>query len=143
MNFFEKELRKLFECSEIIDMPRFAGRICLARLTDKTNAKLEFVTLGTHGIYEGIKATVVNRDDGPIDQTVFRFIDILGKRETPGNPNFKDGIYPHIWHDGKQYEWYAYKPTPGDMDKITKAIDDYLELFCDPVQTHGMTQQMV
>ena len=138
MNFFEQELRKLFEGSDTISDPRFTSRVCMARLTDTTNVKLEFVTLGTHEHYEGIKATVFNRNEGQIDSTVFRFADILVKKAIPGNPYLKDGVYPHVWKSGDKYEWYAYKPTPGDMEIMTEAVDNYLEMFQEPVQSQGM-----
>jgi len=142
MNYFEQELRKLFENSETLDDARFTGRLCMARLTDTTNVKLEFVTLGTANKYEGIKATVLNRSEGQIDSTVFRFADILGKKNLQGNPYLKDGVYPYIWKYNDKYEWYAYKPTPGDFERITNTVDSYLEIFQEPIQTQGMTQQM-
>ena len=141
MNFFEQELRKLFEGSEALTDPRFTGRVCVARLTDTTNVKLEFVIHDTHNKYEGIKATVFNRGEGQIDSTVFRFADILGKKAVPGNPYLKDGVFPYIWKSNN-YEWYAYKPTPRDMELITGTVDSYLEMFQEPVQTQGMTQSM-
>jgi hypothetical protein len=142
MNFFERELRKLFEGGEVISDPRFTGRVCIARLTDSTNVKLQFVTLGTHEHYEGIEATVLNRTEGKIDSTVFRFLDILGKKAVPGNPNFRDGIVPYVWKGSKDYEWYAYKPTPRDFEMITESVDSYLEMFQEPAQRQGMSQQM-
>ena len=143
MNFFEQELRKLFEGSEAITDPRFTGRVCTARLTDSTNVKLEFVTHDTHEKYEGIKATVFNRNEGEIDSTVFRFADILGKKAIPGNPYLKNGVYPYIWSGGRDgYEWYAYKPTPRDFEMIADTVDSYLEMYQEPVQTQGMTQSM-
>jgi len=142
MNFFEQELRKLFEGSETISDPCFTGRVCIARLTDSTNVKLEFVTNGYANHYECIRATVFNRSEGQIDSTLFRFADILGKKAIPGNPNFRDGIYPHIWKYNDKFEWYAYKPTPRDMEQISEAIDKYLEMFQEPVQNQGMSQQM-
>lgn len=39
-------------------------------------------------------------------------------------------------------EWYAYKPTPRDLEMITDTVDSYLEMFQEPVQRQGMTQQM-
>ena len=138
MNFFEQELRKLFEGSEALTDPRFTGRVCVARLTDTTNVKLEFVIHDTHEKYEGIKATVFNRNEGQIDSTVFRFRDILGKKALPGNPYLKEGVYPYIWTYNDKPEWYAYKPTPRDMEMITDAVDSYLEMFQEPVQTQGM-----
>jgi len=142
MNFFEQELRKLFENSETLTDPRFTGRVCMARLTDSTTVKLQFDTIGTYERYEGIRATVFNRNEGKIDSTMFRFADILGRKSIPGNPNFRDGIYPYVWKYNDKVEWYAYKPTPGDMEKITETVDSYLEMFQSPVQSQGMSQQM-
>jgi len=142
MNFFERELRKLFENSETLDDARFAGRVCIARLTDTTNVKLEFVTLGTADRFEGIKATVLNRNEGQIDSTVFRFADILGKKAVPGNIYLKDGVDPYAWKCDGKYEWYAYKPTPRDIEQVSGAVDSYLEIFQGPVQAQTMTQQM-
>ena len=141
-NFFEQELRKLFANSEALDDTRFTGRVCMARLTDTTNVKLEFVTLGIADHYEGVKATVLNRNEGQIDSTVFRFADIIGKKATQGNPNFRDGVYPHVWKYNGKYAWYAYKPTPGDIEQISNTVDSYLEMFQEPIQSQGMTQQM-
>jgi hypothetical protein len=137
MNFFERELRKLFENSEALSNTRFTGRVCLARLTDTTNVKLEFVTLGHHERYEGIKATVLNRSEGQIDSTVFRFDDILGSKSMPGGHK-----YPHVWKTGDNYEWYSYKPTPRDVEMLTDTVDSYLEVFQDLAHDHDMSQQM-
>ena len=142
MNFFEQELRKLFESSEALTDPRFTGRVCMARLTDTTTVKLQFDTIGTHEKYEGIRATVFNRSEGQIDSTLFRFSDILGKKAIPNNPNFREGLYPYVWQDSGKHEWYAYKPTPRDMEMITGTVDSYLEMFQEPVQTQGMIQTM-
>ena len=139
MNFFEQELRKLFADSETLRDIRFTGRVCLARLTETTNVKLEFTTLGYADHYEGIKATVLNRREGQIDSTVLRFDDLLGKKS---HPNFSSGIIPHIAKYGDKYEWYAYKPTPRDFEIIAETMDSYLEVFAEPVQTQDMTMEM-
>ena len=143
MNFFEQELRKLFEGSGVISDTRFAGRVCVARLTDSTNVKLKFVTMGTHEHYEGIEATVLNRTEGKIDSTVFRFSDILGMKSGKNTASYLDGLPPHIWKRNNDYEWYAYKPTPRDFEMITETVDSYLEAFQAPVQSQGMSQQML
>ena len=142
MNFFEQELRKLFEHSDVITDPHFAGRVCFARLTDTTNVKLQFDTVGTYEKYEGIRATVLNRSERKIDSTLFRFADILGRKDIPGNPYLKDGVYPHFWKRDDKYEWYAYKPTPRDMKLITETVDSYLGMFQEPVQSQNISQQM-
>ena len=131
MNFFEQELRKLFENSAMLDDIRFTGRACVGRLTDLTNVKLNFVTLGIHEQYDGIEVAILNRNEGKIDSQIFRFSDIFGKKPV-NNPNFSDGMYPHIWKDYDRYEWYVYKPDPKDYEQISSVIEDYLSVFQEP-----------
>jgi hypothetical protein len=73
---------------------------------------------------------------------LFRFSDILGTKTVPGNPNFSEGIVPHVWKGHKDYEWYAYQPTPRDFELIAETVDSYLEMFQAPEQNQGMSQQM-
>jgi hypothetical protein len=44
-----------------------------------------------------------------------------------------------------ELEWYAYQPTPADFEKLTDAVDNYLEVFREPTQamSGSMTQTMV
>lgn len=139
MDFFEQELRKLFENSAMLDDIRFTGRACIGRLTDTTNAKLRFVTLGHADRYEAIEAEVLNRNEGKIDSVLFRFSDILGKKPV-SNPNFSEGLIPHIWACYGKHEWYVYEPAPSDYVQIGEAIEEYLGIFQEPEQGHGMSQ---
>jgi hypothetical protein len=139
MNFFEKELRKLFENHPALEDVRFTGRICMARLTDTTNVKLKFVTMGYADHYSAIEATILNRNEGKVDNNVFRFADILGTKKV-SNPNFPQGISPHIAQYGNDIDWYVYKPTPADYEEIRDVLGEYLEMFQAPVQTQGMSQ---
>jgi hypothetical protein len=139
MNFFEQELRKLFADSGTLRDIRFTGRVCLARLTDATNVTLEFVTLGHADNYEGVKATVLNRREGPIDSTVFRFADLLGRQEVRGYPN---GVDPHFVKLSDRYAWYGNTPSPRDFEIVSETVESYLEAFGEPVQTQDITMEM-
>jgi hypothetical protein len=70
--------------------------------------------MGTHELYDGIEAIVLNRLEGKIDSNSFRFKDIIGAKPVNNNPNSPDGVMPHVWGSGwgGKYEWYAYEPTP-------------------------------
>jgi hypothetical protein len=131
MNFFEGELQKIFGSNASIADIRFAGRVCIGRLGQTTNVKLQFVTLGSADHYEAIQATVLNRSEGVIDTQIFRLKDILGKKQV-NNPNFGDGYYPHIWSYGNKTEWPVYKPTAEDYKAIADTVNSYLEVFLDP-----------
>ncbi len=133
-NFFEQELRKLFEDGEIIQSPSFAGRTCLGRLGGDLRARAEFVTMGYADHYEALRLTVLNRTDGAVDKTTLRFKDILGIKQVPGNPNFRSGLAPYIWDDRGNAEWYAYQPTAADRQALRQAASQYLDVFQERTQ---------
>ena len=130
MGFFENELQKIVGAKSPIIDARYGGRACVGRLGETTNIKLQFVTLGTHEKYEGIKATVFNRNNGEIDSNIFRFADILGKNATKNNLN---NNMPYAWKTmNNNYEWYSYKPTATDYSTLAKEVNAYLEMFLEP-----------
>jgi len=137
MNFFEKELRKLVGQSDALADPKFIGRACYGRVSDNIRAKLQFVTMGHHEHYEALQMTLINNTEGNIDTNTIRFRDIWGAKPV-NNPNFREGVSPHIWKDGKDYEWYAYQPTPADYETLADSVDEYLEMFGEDME-HGQT----
>ena len=130
MNFFEQELRRIAGACDGIINPIFAGRACFGELGGDNRYKLEFVTQGTFEKYEALKATVLNRVEGEVDSLLFRFTDIWGKKKVT-NPNFSDGIIPHIWTNGGKSDWYVYRPTDADIKTLAADVGAYLAVFTD------------
>ena len=139
MNFFDQELRKFFAKDHAFDDVKFIGKACYGTLGEKTRMKLEFVTHGTYQKYEGIKATVIDKNDGVIDTLMLKFSDVWGKKKL-NNPNFRDGIEPYAWIYNEKAEWYAYEPTNADYKVMAESVSDYAELFKE--QTQEQTQEM-
>jgi len=131
MNYFEQELRKLFRNDAAISDKRFVGRAFFGKLTDSLRVRVEFVTMGVADHYDAIKATIINHNDGPVDSVTLRFSDLLGKKAVT-NPNFKNGVTPYIWKYGEEIDWYVYKPNKADYDRISEAINDYLDVYREP-----------
>jgi hypothetical protein len=131
MNYFEQEPRRLFGKDAAISDKKFVGRAFFGKLSDSLRVRIEFVTLGIADHYEAIKATVINRNDGPVDALTLRFSDLFGKKMV-SNPNFRDGIVPYIWRYGDKTEWYVYKPSKADYDQISEAVNDYLDVYREP-----------
>lgn len=128
MNFFEQELQKIVSRDSRISNSKYVGGACYGELGDDLRVKLQFVTLGTSQRYEGIKATILNRRDGPVDQAVFRFADVLGIKQVP-NQNFPRGLVPYAWtYDGKT-DWYVYHPNQADYKQLGAGIDEYCGVF--------------
>lgn len=138
MTFYEKELRKIVEpnCPDAT----YVGRACYVRLSDMNRAKIQFITMGIASHYEALRLTILNRNEGDVDNLVLRFSDILGKKMV-SNPNFREGIMPHIWDDRGKVDWYVYHPTGQDYEKLSDAVNDYLDIFQEQVQTASSQPQ--
>ena len=131
MTFYEQELRKLFADGTVIGSPKFTGRACLGTLGKDLRARVQFVTSGHADHYDVISVTVLNRTDGVVDKLRLRLKDILGIKQVPGNPNFRNGVAPHIWEDSGKAEWYAFRPSAADYSAMRQAVSEYLDVFRD------------
>lgn len=130
MNFFEQELRKIMVGSGILKDQKYVGRLCYGTIGEGIRARVEIVTTGMSSNYDGIKASIINRKEGVVDSILIRLSDAWGKKPV-SNPNFKDGIIPHIWNNDGKMEWYVYKPSGNDYRQLAGEIEQYLSVFQD------------
>lgn len=130
MNFFEEELKKILAGSAILKDQKYLGRSCYGTIGEELRARIEFVTLGTCDHYSGIKTTIINRKEGMVDSMILRFTDIWGKPKV-SNPNFRDGVNPHIWTNSGKSDWYVFYPKASDYKKLAQGIENYLSVFQD------------
>ena len=128
-SFFEQELGRLFGDGQVIRNPTYSGRSCFGTLGKDLRVRARFITTGYADHYDSLKITVLNRTDGPVDTLVLKLKDLLGKKSVPGNPNFREGVSPHIWDNYGKQEWYAYHPTAADYETIRQAAGQYLDVF--------------
>ena len=133
-DFFEQELEKLFGDGTIIGSPQFTGRACVGTIGENLRAHAQFTILGTADKYEGLLIKVINRQNGEIDRAVIRFQDVLGMKNVPNNPNFRNGVAPHVWSYQGKHEWYAYQPTNADYREISQAAEKFVSIFRDQQQ---------
>ena len=134
MNFFESELKKIMGNSDILKDQRYVGRMCYGSLGGDLRARVEFVTLGVSDHYAGLKAAIINRKEGVVDNVLLRFSDIWGKPKV-SNPNFKEGMNPHIWTNNGKSEWYVCHPGAAEYQKAADALEKYLSIFQDMAMT--------
>ncbi len=121
----------MFGDGKIIDNSACSGQACLGTLGKDLRVRVQFVSTHISGEYDALKLTVLNRTDGPVDAQILKLEDLLGKKPIPGNPNFPEGVAPHIWDNYGKLEWYAYRPTDADYDTIRQAAGQYLDVFRD------------
>lgn len=132
MTFFEQELRKVV--GEAYPDATYVGRACYVRLDEMNRAKIQFISTGIAGHYDTLRLTILNRQEGDVDNLLLRFSDLLGKKMT-ANPNFSNGVKPYIWDDHGDADWYVYHPNKQDYQVLTSAVNDYLEVFQEQTQT--------
>ena len=132
MTFYEQELRKIV--GEAHSDASFVGRACYVRLDEMNRGKIQFVTTGVANQYTALRLTILNRQEGDVDNLLLHFSDLLGKKAT-ANPNFHDGVMPHIWDDHGDVDWYVYHPGKQDYQVLTNAVNEYLDVFQEQPQT--------
>lgn len=110
MTFYEQELRKII--GEQYPDATYVGRACYVRLSDMNRAKIQFATGIVANQYNALQMTILNRSEGQVDTLRLRFSDLLGTKAT-SNPNFRNGVDPHIWDDYGKVDWYVYCPKDG------------------------------
>lgn len=131
MTFYEKELRKIV--GAVYPDASFVGRVCYVRLDEMNRAKIQFVTTSISNHCDALQLTVLNRQEGEVDNLLLRFSDLFGKKAT-ANPNFRDGIIPHIWDNYGNADWYVYHPSNLDYQKLSNVVSSYLRVFQEEVQ---------
>ena len=132
INAFEQELRKIVSPS--YPDAAYVGRACYVRLSEMNRAKIQFISTHMASQYDALRLTILNRDEGNVDNLILRFSDLLGKKHT-SNPNFRDGVVPHLWDDGGHISWYVYQPSNRDYEELSDVVGSYLEVFQEQVQT--------
>lgn len=131
MTFYEKELRKIVEPN--YPDATFIGRACYVHLDEMNRAKIQFISTKISGQYDALRISILNRQEGDVDNLLLRFLDLLGKKMT-SNPNFRDGVNPHIWDGCDKINWYVYQPTGKDYQILSDSVARYLDVFMEQTQ---------
>ena len=124
MNFFEKEMRQMFDDNDIFHDAKFVGKTMLAKLDEDLRIKLQFIASHISGQYDTVQMTIINRTDGMVDKQNFKFSDIIGKCIRPG----REPLDYHMWEYNNKPEWY----TPislTDKARIADTVMDYAEMY--------------
>ncbi|MEE1329201.1 MAG: hypothetical protein UHS47_11740, partial [Oscillospiraceae bacterium] len=93
MNFFEKEMRQMFDDNDIFQDAKFVGKTMLAKLDEDLRIKLQFIASHISGQYDSVQMTIINRTGGVVDKQNFKFSDIIGKCIRPGSRDRKTVLY--------------------------------------------------
>ena len=139
MNFLRAELKKILSMTEYCEEAVYVGNCGYVRVNEDVRMRLEFSKSST-GTYDGIVMTMLNRKEGTIDTNALKFRDIWG-RKAVSNPNFKEGIIPHIW-ENKDREWYVYKPNQKEYQMLADETNQYIRLFQEAEITQGPQMNM-
>lgn len=138
---FARELYKVFGDDALLENTKYVGHSCYGKLDGDLRVRAEFISTHIHNHFDAFKVAVLDRIEGVIDTTVLRFDELWGMKKT-SNPNFREGINPHLWKNGNDLCWYVYQPTPADFERLSYAVSEYLEVFRDMEQSSGMSQSM-
>lgn len=123
-NFYEQELRRMFSDTDIISKPVFVGDTMLGIIDDKLRAKIRIgSTSVVHGEKNAIELSVINRTEGLVDKQLFKFADIIGRKQKGD-----DSFVPLIRESGGEPYWNVLLSI-SDKAKIGDAVLSYIELY--------------
>lgn len=132
INFYEKQLKRMFsELDTDFGDTVFAGKAMLSKISDDLRAKIEFVTGRVSGQYEGLKLSIINKNEGVIDTQTFMFYEIIGMKGAERDRK------PHIWDDHGKASWFGYEPTPAELESIASKVEDYIFMYADQEMHYG------
>lgn len=138
MNFFETNLRKIFDNVEGIENTKYIGRDCFADIGGGKVMKASFVQTGIIGGRKNALAiSIKSKNDGEIDSTTIRFADIWSRRFIIcGNSEA-----PQIWFRNDEPEWFTPQPTTDDFLKLSNMVTEYVSFYSElnMEQTEGMS----
>lgn len=126
MNFFEKEMRMMFEHNDTIHDPTFVGRTMVGKLDEDLRVKLQFVSTFIAKHYDAIQVSIINRKDGVVDKETLKFGDIVGMRRD----NCGSRVAPYMWDDGREPYWYI-RISPTEKAQISDTVLDYIGMYQD------------
>ena len=131
MTVFENELMKMFGKNAALTDIRCVGNVLIGRLTPDTIAKISLITNNISGQYTAALIKVINPQSGEVDRQSINFCDAFGRSR-------KEGI--HIWDSGDDMTcWHKFTPSRQNYDAISRAAEQYLEMFLEPVQDMDMS----
>lgn len=126
MNFFEKEMRQMFEDNDLLQDAKFLGKTMLAKLDDDLRIKIQFIASHISDEFDTVQLSIINRTEGVVDKQDFKFSDIIGQYNHPGRALMDY----HMWEYNNKPEWY----TPislADKARIADTVLDYVAMYQD------------
>ena len=136
-NFYERQLKRMFSDigSQSTDTV-FAGKAMLSKISDDLRAKVEFVTGRMASQYEGLKLSIISKNEGIIDSQTFMFHEIIGLKGASRDRK------PHVWDDNGKAAWFGYEPTTIELETIGAKVEDYIGMYADLELTEGNGMRM-
>ncbi len=123
MNYFEKQMHNIFGESMILPEDKvFTNRTMIVNIGQNLRAKVDFIYTHIAKHYDAMKLSIINRTEGVVDSQVFKFSDIIGR---------KNGTEVYIWDDSGSPCWYMYKPTYDDFRQFESSVEEYILMYAD------------
>ncbi len=135
MNFFEQQLRNIFNGSEHSDNIKYIGRSCYIPLDEATKVKATFISTLISNQYDALRLEVLNRNDGVVDKLTLRFADYFTRSTNQNN-------CPHLWENDGKACWYG-MPFGSELSALSDAANEYVGVFApEPELTQNEEMEM-
>lgn len=125
MNFFEQQMRAMFENVLGIEDEHYIGKTMIAKIDDDLRVKTQFVSTHIAKHYDAIRVRIINRTEGEVDTETILFGDIIGQKDM----SIAGKVNPYMWEEsiGKAY-WYT-PISAHEFDSIVIAVLNYISQY--------------
>lgn len=141
MNFFEKELRKLFWGDDTISAPFYVDGVCFGRLGREHLVQVEFISTQIEHQYDALKIIVVHRASGRLSSFEINLKDFLGEKAI--YRGFEGTSLPYMWVDMGDPRWPLYYPTWEDRQQLLGAVKKCLDGFSNQASPPSPSPKLV
>lgn len=131
MNFFERELRKLFSSGRLMESIYFEANTCVGTLGRNFWSRVRFISIFATVRYDALEIVVLDRLAQSAITTPLKFEDIWRNKHIFVTPDLGWRICPEIRTCPAKEKEYPF--TEDDREKLRNAVRQYLQPFLDQV----------
>lgn len=141
MNFFQRELRKLFSSGRLMESICFEANTCVGTLGRDFWIRARFISTFATVRYDALEIVVLDRLAQSAITTPLKFEDIWRNKHIFVTPNLGWRICPDIRICPAKEEEYPF--TEDDREKLRNAVRRYLQPFCEQASEPECNLQLV
>lgn len=121
---FEQFNKTIFQDKEI----KWFDNTGVIKLDDNRRAEIKLSTSNVANNYTKYNVQIIHKENGKVTSKDFQFSDYMDQKDRIDNRKDYDGKF-YAWYNEGSIDWYIARPSKRNIDKLTRAIMEYIDLY--------------